>query len=189
MSRAAQKVLNRQLGIRSTLWPTLDERELWNRDSKNWTAVPRLMPLMLSIMDDMAGTGTPVSRVYLEIWSRLMDEGFLALNRPEEMAFHAGFEGQRALRTWKERVRKLHDSKFIELRDGPLGEFSYVLVFNPYIVIKRAMLAKKVQARKWEALVVRAAELNIPDLELIDDKGNFPTQTAGKKSAKSSKAT
>lgn len=187
MSSAAQKVLNRQLSIRSTLWPKLDERELWNRDSKNWTAVPRLMPLMLSIMDDMAGTGTPVSRVYLEIWSRLMDEGFLALNRPEEMAFHAGFEGQRALRTWKERVRKLHDLKFIELRDGPLGDFSYVLVFNPYIVIKRAMLAGKVQARKWEALVVRAAELNIPDLDLIDDNGRLPPRVT-KKPAKSGKA-
>ena len=51
------------------------------------------MPLMMSVMDDLSGKGYPVIRTYLEMWSRLRDEQFLTLNRPEEMAFHAGFEG------------------------------------------------------------------------------------------------
>ena len=60
------------------------------------------MPLMMSIMDDLSGKGFPVGQTYLELWARLRDEQFLTLNQPEEMAFHAGFEGQRALRTWKD---------------------------------------------------------------------------------------
>lgn len=97
--RSQKEILKKQVEIRSKLWPELDPRMLWSIDSDGWSAVPRLMPLMMSIMDDLSGKGYPVSRTYLELWVRLREERFLTLNRPEEMAFHAGFEGQRALRT------------------------------------------------------------------------------------------
>jgi len=126
---------------------------------------------MMSIMDDLSGKGFPVSRTYLEMWSRLRDEQFLTLNRPEEMAFHAGFDGQRGLRTWRDRVQRLANMEFIGLMTGPLGPYSYAVVYNPYHVIKRAYLEKKVQEKKWQALVVRAAEVTAFDLDDIDDNG------------------
>ena len=131
------------------------------------------MPLMMSIMDDLSGKGYPVSRTYLELWVRLREERFLTLNRPEEMAFHAGFEGQRALRTWKDRVQRLADLGFIGLKPGPLGDLSYAVFYNPYHVVKRAYLAGKVQERKWQALVVRANEVRSFDLDELDDEGNL----------------
>ncbi|MBL4757641.1 MAG: hypothetical protein JKY32_08380 [Rhizobiales bacterium] len=127
----------------------------------------------MSIMDDMSGKGFPVSRTYLELWSRLREERFLTLNRPEEMAFHAGFEGQRALRTWKDRVQRLHDLGFIELKDGPLGDLSYAVFYNPYYVIKRAHLDEKVQDRKWQALIIRANELSIFDPDDVGEDGKL----------------
>jgi hypothetical protein len=143
-------------------------------DNEGWVALPRLMPLMLSIMDDLTDKGFPVSRTYLELWSRIrIEESFLALNRPEEMAFHAGFEGQRALRTWKDRIQRLADLGFIGVRPGPLGELSYAVIYNPYHVIKCAYIAGKFQEKKWQALVIRANEVNALDLDDIDDSGNM----------------
>ena len=98
----ARSILRRQLDARGKLWPDLASGMLWGMDHDGWVALPRLMPLMMSIMDDLSGKGFPISRTYLELWSRMrVEESFLVINRPEEMAFHAGFEGQRALRTWK----------------------------------------------------------------------------------------
>ena len=171
--RTQKEILKKQLEIRSKLWPELDPRLIWNMDSDGWVAVPRLMPLMMSIMDDLSGKGYPVSRTYLEMWARLRDERFLTLNRPEEMAFHAGFDGQRALRTWRDRVHRLADLGFIGLKPGPLGELSYAVFYNPYHVVKRAYLTGKVQERKWQALVVRAFEVGSFDLDEIDDNGNL----------------
>lgn len=166
-------VLKRQLVARSKLWPDVTDAMLWNIDNDGWISLPRVMPLMMSIMDDLSEKGFPVSRAYLEMWARLRDEQFLTLNRPEEMAFHAGFDGQRALRTWKNRVQRLADIGFIGLVPGPLGDLSYAVFFNPYHVIKRAYLNKKVQERKWQALVVRANEIGAFDLDDINDDGNL----------------
>ena len=166
-------VLKRQLLARAKLWPNVNDAMLWNIDNDGWVSLPRVMPLMMSIMDDLSDKGFPVSRAYLEMWARLRDEQFLTLNRPEEMAFHAGFDGQRALRTWKDRVQRLANLGFIGLVPGPLGDLSYAVFFNPYHVIKRAYLNKKVQERKWQALVVRANEIGAFDLDDIDDAGNL----------------
>lgn len=171
--RKQRTILERQLEARAKLWPELKAEELWTIDSEGWAPLPRLMPLMMSIMDDMSGKGFPVSRTYLELWSRLREERFLTLNRPEEMAFHAGFEGQRALRTWKDRVQRLHDLGFIELKDGPLGDLSYAVFYNPYYVIKRAHLDEKVQDRKWQALIIRANELSIFDPDDVGEDGKL----------------
>ena len=171
--RKQNDILKKQLEIRAKLWPELNSKMLWSMYSDGWVAVPRLMPLMMSIMDDLSGKGYPVSRTYLEMWARLRDEQFLTLNRPEEMAFHAGFEGQRALRTWKDRVQRLANLGFIGLKPGPLGDLSYAVFFNPYHVVKRAYLNGDVQERKWQALVVRANEVRSFDLDELDDDGKL----------------
>jgi hypothetical protein len=168
----ARSILQRQLDARRKLWPDLEDDMLWSMDNEGWVALPRPMPLMVSIMDDLSGKGFPVSRTYLELWSRMrIDESFLALNRPEEMAFHAGFEGQRAVRTWKDRVHRLANLGFIGVKPGALGELSFAVVYNPYHVIKRAYLAGQVHEYKWQALVIRANEISAFDLDDTDDKG------------------
>ena len=173
-SRAARSILQRQLDARGKLWPDLTESMLWSMDNEGWVAVPRLMPLMLSIMDDMAGKGFPVSRAYLELWSRMrVDESFVALNRPEEMALHAGFDGQRGVRTWKDRIHRLGELGFIGLKPGPMGDLSFAVVYNPYHVIKRAYLAKLVPENKWQSLMIRANEISVFDLDDIDDQGQL----------------
>ena len=176
MARLRHKdVLQRQLVARSKLWPEITEPMLWSKANEGWVALPRLMPLMMSIMDDLSEKGFPIGQTYLEMWARLRDEQFLTLNRPEEMAFHAGFEGQRALRTWKKRVNILAELGFIGLIPGPLGDLSYAIFYNPYHIIKKAHLAKKVQERKWQALVVRANEVSAFDLDDLDDNGELIT--------------
>lgn len=175
--RKNRDILKRQLALRAKLWPNLSDDMLWGMDNEGWVALPRIMPLMMSIMDDLSEKGFPVSRTYLELWSRLREEQFLTLNRPEEMAFHAGFEGQRALRTWKDRIQRLSNLGFIGLVPGPLGDLSYAVVYNPYHVIKRAYLAGNVQERKWQALVVRSSEVGAFDIDDLDDDGNLiPTE-------------
>jgi hypothetical protein len=182
--RRQRDIAKRQIEARSKLWPELDASMLWDMDNEGWVALPRLMPLMMSIMDDLSGKGFPVSRTYLEMWARLREEMFLTLNRPEEMAFHAGFEGQRALRTWKDRVQRLADLGFIGLKPGPLGDLSYAIFFNPYHVVKRAYIKGLIQERKWQALVIRANEVSAFDLDDLDDDGNLVPEETEKEAPK-----
>lgn len=174
MAKKKNAVLERQLQVRSKLWPDITDEMLWGADDvQGFSMVPRVMPLMMSIMDDLSGKGFPVGQTYLEMWCRLREERFLTLNRPEEMAFHAGFAGQRALRTWKDRVKRLADLGFIEMQPGPLGNLSYAIFLNPYHVLKRHSIAGRVNAAKWQALVIRALEIGAYDLDDVDDRGDL----------------
>ena len=159
----------RQLEMREKLWPGLRNAQLWmRRERDGFATVPRLMPLVMDMMNDLAGKGTPVGQTYFELWCRLYDESFLVLNRHEEMAFHAGFSGQRAVRTWRDRIRILAKLGFLDVLPGPSGDLSYALFWNPYHVLKKHHAAGLIQQAKWLALEVRATEIKATDLETGD---------------------
>lgn len=169
-----RSILKRQLEARSKIWPEVTNVMLWDRTERDgFATVPRALPLIMNIMDDLSGKGFPVGQTYFEMWCRLYDELFLTLNRPEEMAFYAGFTGQRAVRTWKDRVKRLADLGFIDLKSGPLGDMSYAIFFNPYHVIKRAYLKGLVAEDKYRALVIRMNEIGASDLDDIGDDGHL----------------
>lgn len=127
------------------------------------------MPLMLDIMNDLAN-GQPVSTTYLELWCRAFDECFVTLSKPREMAFHAGFSGQRGERTWRGRMKILANLGFIDLKEGPSGPMSYALILNPYLVIRRHKQQGHpgVREDKYNALVERAIEIGAADLNMSD---------------------
>lgn len=178
--KSPKRIRQRQLELRARLWPDLDTSKLWDRKvSTGFTTVPRTMPLILSIMDDLSG-GQRVSETYLELWCRMFDESFVTLSKSREMAFFSGFTGERAERTWRERLKRLQDLGFIELKPGPAGSYSYALVFNPYLVIKQLKDAKHagITESKYNALQERALEIGAEDLDEPEMTAKAPTVEA-----------
>jgi hypothetical protein len=156
----------RKIELREKLWPGVEDVHVWDRHNRDgFATVPRALPLMLSIMNRLGEKGQPLGPTYLELFCRLGDEAFLNLNRPQEMAFAAGFTGQRALYTWRERLATLRDLGFIDFKTGPSGEFSYGLFLNPYHVIRKHFEAGRVDDASWQALVFRAHEIGANDLD------------------------
>jgi hypothetical protein len=131
------------------------------------------MPLIMRIMDYLAGKGTPVSQVYLDIWCRTFDEAFLQITKSDEMATYAGFSGQRAVRTWKERLTKLAELGFIDIKYGLSKDVQFALLLNPYHVIAKAYAAGDLPIEMWNALMVRAAEIGANDLDDVDEDGSY----------------
>src|ERR1700733_11826987 len=127
-----KKIERQKLALRASLWPKLKEDHLWMRKhSDGWLSIPRAMPLLMQIMDNLS-KGKPVSSTYLDLWCRTYDDSFIVANKSREMAFFSGFTGERAERTWASRIRILADLGFIEVAEGPNGAISYVLIYNPY---------------------------------------------------------
>jgi hypothetical protein len=156
----------RQLKLRKELWPEVGDDDLWLRKkSDGFTTIPRTMPIIMSIADDLAGER--VSSTYLEIWCRAYDECFVVLSKSRELAFHSGFSGQRAERAWRSRVRKLAALGFIDVKEGPSGPESYALIRNPYKVIKghKEKCTSGLAQDKYNALFARAVEIGAKDMD------------------------
>lgn len=160
-----KKIARQKLALRSSLWPDLTESDLWIREkSDGWLSVPRPMPLLMQIMDNLS-KGKPVSSTYIDLWCRTYDDSFVIANKAREMAFYSGFNGERAERTWISRMRILKNLGFIDIADGPNGEISYVLIYNPYLVVKKHYDAGDVIAATFNALKQRMIEIGAPELE------------------------
>ena len=162
-------IQNKKLQLRKTLWPDVPDEDLWHRKTSNgWLTLPRAFPLILRIMDVLADKGKPVSPTYLDLWCRTYDDSFVVASKPQEMAFYAGFTGQRAQHTWAERIRQLTKLGFIRLGKGATGPAHYVLILNPFRVIKGHIDAGLVNAAFENTLTERMIEIGAGDLDYED---------------------
>ena len=100
MSLKSEKIANRKLQLRQKLWPEVLDEDLWfHKTSLGWLTVPRAMPIILRTMDMLAPKGKPVSATYLDLWCRTFDDSFVIVSKPREMAYFAGFSGERGHHT------------------------------------------------------------------------------------------
>ncbi|MFN5083259.1 hypothetical protein [Brevundimonas sp.] len=166
MIKAAARRRERSNEVRRQIWPEVEDSDLWIKDqAKGYTNIPRAMPLMLEIMNELSG-GAPVSSAYLELWCRAFEEPVVSLSNARELAFHSGFTGQRAERTWRERIKKLDELGFIKIAPGPAGDLGYALLMNPYKVIKNHKNAGTpgLLSSRYTSLIMRAQETGADDL-------------------------
>lgn len=164
--RTFSKIAARRLEMRNRLWPDIQPNSLWDRKKKvGFTTVPRAMPIVLGIMDDMA-KGRPVSRTYLDLWCHTFDDAFVIITKPREHAFSSGFSGQRAIAAWAARVRLLKELKFIDIAPGSSGELNYVLIWNPFEVLKAHHDTKTpgLTEQSWNSLHQRLIDVGADDL-------------------------
>lgn len=173
------KIARQKLALRGSLWPKLDEDRLWRREiSDGWLSVPRAMPLLMQIMDNLS-KGKPVSSTYFDLWCRTYDDSFIVANKAREMAFFSGFTGERAERTWASRMRILEELGFIDIAEGPNGSISYVLIYNPYQTVMKHFQAGSINAASFNALRQRMIEIGAQDL----DEAKTDAKSAKSKSA------
>jgi hypothetical protein len=143
--KLSKEIALKNIGIRNIHWPDVTDDMLWStKKHDGWTIIPRTMPVIFKIMDELAGKGKPVSSVYFAIWCRAREEHVIKLNDLADFIKDSGFTGIRAKYTWKERMQKLIDLEFIKAVDDGNKNFSWLLLLDPYDVIesKKTMISK-----------------------------------------------
>ncbi len=178
--KQVSKIQKQKAALRASLWPDLDEKRLWAyKTTGGWLNIPRAMPLLLRIMDTMS-KGKPVSQTYLDLWCRTFNDSFVIANKPTEMAFYAGFNGERAVRTWADRISILDTLGFIEILDGPSGAISYILILNPFHVLKEHHAKGSIGTKAYNALIERLIETGTDELAEPEVEATTDAETKAK---------
>ncbi|MBC2595648.1 hypothetical protein H5P28_15375 [Ruficoccus amylovorans] len=140
---------------------------LWHRKaSVGFTTIPRIIGCLSPVFKELKIKGDP-SSVYFDLWCRAFDEQYVIVRSEDDLAFTAGYSGQRAKRTWKEHIRELARMKFILTQGKGNTEFGYILILNPYAVLANLYLSKKIEEFTWNALRERCLEVG--SLGELDD--------------------
>lgn len=154
----------RRRGIRDIIWPGLDDKRLWLREgSVGFITIPRTLPLIVEIINCMT-KGAPAGAAYLELWCRSFDECYVDMDDEEGMAFATGFTGQRAVTTWRGRIRALQELGFIDVKAK--GGHTYALIYSPYQVIHQHHQTKTpgLTDDHYAALEIRVENIGANDL-------------------------
>lgn len=163
--REGGAIAKKQLALRDHLWPAAAS-VVWDRKAhKGFTTIPKTMPMLLRIMDEMT-KGAPVSSTYMTLWCSTWDNGFVQVIKPSEMAFASGFGGQRGEHTWAARMKKLEELHFISLKAGKAGPMTHALIHNPHLILRWHHDNKTpgLVESSYNALVALALEVGAMDL-------------------------
>jgi len=164
MARMSQDKIREQL--REQLWPNSEGR-IWQgpKETGYWCA-PRTLPLLLHLANDKRIVGkVDCSFVYIEILSRDFGQGIVEIKDPDEHAYCSGYTGNRALRSWRERMIALSNAGFIEVKPKGNRSLGYVLVIHPRLVVEALRAQKKVDDTWWNLMQDQLRKAGAPGLE------------------------
>lgn len=132
---------------------------LWRRKTNDgYTTVPRTMPLVMQAIDNQS-KGQPAGHTLFCLWARSPDNPLVTVENPATFASEAGFEGERAVDTWRRRMKTLQALNFISAKKGPSGEFHYVLLLNPNVAVEFMRHKQQVQDGLYGRFLDRLAEV------------------------------
>lgn len=152
MSERAQQ----QLEVHFPSYPT---DYLWQRKTNDgYTTLPRTLPLAMQAIDDRS-KGQPAGHVLFCLWARSPDHPLVTIESPAIFASEAGFEGERAVDTWRRRMRTLQQLHFIDCKAGPAGSFHYVLLLNPNVIVEHMRRDGLVQDGLYARFIDRLADI------------------------------
>jgi hypothetical protein len=165
-AREANAIAKKQLALRDELWPGITG-QLWDRKAhKGFTTIPKTMPLILKIMDQI-NKKAPLSATFMALWCSTWDNSFVTLSKPKELAHASGFSGQRAEYTWGTRMKRLQELGFIDIKPGLSGAMSYALILNPHFALRRLhdrrMFVGSIEA-SYSALLQLALDIGAKDM-------------------------
>jgi hypothetical protein len=155
------------LSIRKVAWPKVGPERLWILDGKRggFAQVPRTLSLLMHIIGaavkKKTGKSSAAASTYLVLWLHSYGEGVARVESEEQMAFEAGYGGERSKSTFRGHMKVLEDLGFIAHSGGARSPFEWVLMYNPYQVLHELNKQGLVQDRQYTAMV-----------QLLDDIGS-----------------
>jgi hypothetical protein len=140
-------------------FPTIEPLWLWRRKANaGFTTLPRTLPLAMQAIDAQS-KGQPAGHTLFCLWARSPDHPLVTIENPATFAAEAGFFGERAVDTWRRRMKKLRELFFITTQPGPSGDFHYVLLLNPNVAVEYMYSQNLVQPGLYARFIDRVNDI------------------------------
>lgn len=149
-------------------FPDVPDEWKWTRKTHDgFSTIPRTLPIAMQVID-ADSKGQPAGHVLFCLWARMPDHSVITIENPSTFAAEAGFLGERAVDTWRRRMKKLRELQFITTKPGASGEFHYVMLTNPNVAVEWMRSNGKVQDGLYGRFIERLPEIGAyGDIEVV----------------------
>jgi len=145
-----------QLGLH---FPDVPDHALWRRKSNDgYTTLPRTLPIVMQILDQQT-KGQPAGHTLFCLWARSPDHPLVTIENPSTFAAEAGFKGQRAVDSWRRRMKSLQSLGMILTKPGASGDLHHVLLLNPNIAVEVLKMRNLLQQGIYSRFVDRLMDV------------------------------
>lgn len=132
---------------------------IWTRQANDgFSTLPRTLPLAMQAIDAQS-KGQPAGHTLFCLWIRAPDHPMLIIENPIIFASEAGFSGERAVDTWRRRMKRLQELSFISAKPGASGDFHYVLLKNPNAAMEKMHKDGLIQDTLYSRFIERLADI------------------------------
>lgn len=162
-------------------FPNMSNALIWHRKRNDgYTTIPRTLPIAMQAVD-VQSKGQPAGHTLFCLWARSPDHALVTIENVSTFASEAGFIGERAVDTWRKRMKKLRELSFILTKPGPSGEFHYVLLLNPNSAMEWMRSKGLMQDGLYSRFIDRAAEVGAyGEIEAVHEYWKAQQATAQK---------
>ena len=175
-----KKVSEGELNLRNSIFPDA-EKLIWDKTrDQGFVTIPKTMPYIVLMLNEMSEKGKPLGDIYQILWTYTWNNnGFVRLGNIDELAFVAGFKGERGVRTLRDRLRALEKLGFLVLKPYGSNPTGFAFIPNPHPVILalhekhlNATAAEKanlptLREATFTAFLVRATDIKAVDVSRI----------------------
>lgn len=186
-----KKVSEGELNLRNNIFPGAEKR-LWEKTrDQGFVTIPKTMPYIVLMLNEMSEKGKPLGDIYQILWTYTWNNnGFVRLGNMSDLAFVAGFKGERGERTLRERLRALEELGFLELKPHGSNPTGFAFIPNPHPVVlalheahataDAAGKAKLPPLREetFMAFLVRATDIKAADVARIQNEQQVAREAA-----------
>lgn len=140
-------------------FPNVPPQWIWRRKTNDgFTTLPRTLPIIMQAVDAQT-KGQPAGHTLFCLWARSPDHPLITIENPNTFASEAGFAGERAVDTWRKRMKSLRDLWLIQTKPGATGEFHYVLLINPNAAVEWMRNQRLIQDGLYARFIDRLIEV------------------------------
>jgi hypothetical protein len=159
---------------------------VWAQEGeKGWQKLPRTMAYLFRLLQEKdLCEGKDLRGTLLDLYDRNKGEGVVELTSDREHAFAAGFDSERGVRSWQERLRLLEKAGFIKIFPRGPVQLGTVLIVHPHLAIRKLHEDSRVPEQLWEMIVERARAEGADMDKLVDAEPPraIPIESARKRS-------
>jgi len=155
------------------LFPGVDPLCLWRRKlNDGYFTTPRTLPYVMKAVDDVS-KGQPAGHTLFCLWARTPDHPLVTIENPAVFAAEAGFSGERAVDTWRRRMKQLQKLNLLWAKKTAVGDFHQVLLLNPNVAMEFMWQSGLVQTDLYTRFTNRLIEIGgYNDIKAIQTQWN-----------------
>ena len=118
----------------------------------------------------MFNASSAAGTTYMTVWLHSQASGVARIESEEDAAFESGYGGERGVTTFRRHLRTLKQMGFIDYIEESRGRVKWILIFNPYQVVKKLHDDGHLERQTFRAVSERAMGIGVSH-ELDEEEG------------------